>query len=176
MQKVSVTLDPEGSSPQYCISSDLKSLRQGGPLDLSGPGDVADCLPFVLGYDVLATGRHCWEVTVHGEDDWAVGVTRISVRRKRKTRLAFSPTEGIWAIGKWEGGYALFGSRKQPVPMSGEVLKRIRVSLNCEGKQVSFANADSGAVLAKFQSASFLGEPLLPIFSVGEKTRLSVSS
>ncbi|XP_028575670.2 zinc finger protein RFP-like [Podarcis muralis] len=175
MQEVSVILDPDMGSPQYSLSDDLKSLWKDGTLDLSVTGNIPGHLPFVLGRNVFTAGRHCWEVTVHGEDDWAVGVTRISLKRKKRSTAAFSPSEGIWAIGKWKGGYAMFTSPKTPVPMRGEVLKRIRVSLNCDGKQVSFANADSGAVLAKFQTASFLGESLLPIFWLDGKTCLSVS-
>ncbi|XP_060126799.1 butyrophilin subfamily 1 member A1-like [Zootoca vivipara] len=177
MKEVSVTLDPDMGSPQYSLTDGDIRLKQDVPIDLSGPGDVPNLLPYVLGCNVFTTGRHCWVVTVVGEDDWAVGVARSSVRRNgRRSRGVFSPTGGIWAIGKWEGGYAMFSSPKEPVPMNGEVLKRIRVSLNCDGKQVSFANADSGTVLAKFQAASFLGEPLHPIFWVEGDTKLSFPS
>uniref|UniRef100_A0ABM5FHE6 E3 ubiquitin-protein ligase TRIM7-like isoform X1 n=1 Tax=Pogona vitticeps TaxID=103695 RepID=A0ABM5FHE6_9SAUR len=171
LQKGNVTLDPKTAHPHLILSEDCKSVRH---------GDQSQHLPnnperfnrhyFVLGSEGFTAGRHYWEVTVGGEKSWAVGVARKSMQRKGT--IAFDTEQGIWAVGKWRGGYITSG--KSFLPLS-EKLRRLRVSLNYEGGRVAFHNADTGSHFYTFSGASVSGETLLPFFCVCEKASLTIS-
>ncbi|XP_060126934.1 E3 ubiquitin-protein ligase TRIM7-like [Zootoca vivipara] len=166
LQKENVTLDPDTANPILILSEDRKSVRRGkvrqalpdNPERFDSHGDV-------LGCEAFKEGRHFWEVTVGREEGWGVGVARKSV--KRKGELNVDPTDGIWGMGKWDGGYKLCSPHEEP--------KRIRVTLNCEGGRVSFYDADTAALLHSFSEASFSGESLQPYFYVTDKGNLSLS-
>ncbi|XP_015284717.1 PREDICTED: butyrophilin subfamily 1 member A1-like [Gekko japonicus] len=148
------------------------------------PGEKAQALPdnperfeeysIVLGREGFTAGRHFWDVLMGSEEDWAVGVARKSVGRKGG--FIWSPEEGIWAVGKWGGGYyAATEGPDPPLTLTGE-LKRIRVCLNYAGGRVAFFDADRAALLYEFSGASFPGETLLPFFYVYKKGHLKIFS
>ncbi|CAI7935017.1 E3 ubiquitin-protein ligase TRIM7-like [Podarcis lilfordi] len=167
-----VTLDPDTANPYLILSEDRKSVRDGevrrrlpnNPERFDTHGDVLGCEGFT-------SGRHFWEVIVGREEGWGVGVARKSV--KRKGDLGFDTTEGIWGLGKWDGGYKLCSPYEDPVP--SEEPERIRVTLNCEGRRVSFYDADTAALLHADTAAPFSGETLQPYFYVSEKANLRLS-
>ncbi|XP_053235245.1 E3 ubiquitin-protein ligase TRIM7-like [Podarcis raffonei] len=172
LRKENVTLDPDTANPYLILSEDRKSVRDGevrrrlpnNPERFDTHGDVLGCEGFT-------SGRHFWEVIVGREEGWGVGVARKSV--KRKGDLGFDTTEGIWGLGKWDGGYKLCSPHEDPVP--SEEPKRIRVTLNCEGGRVSFYDADTAALLHADTAASFSGETLQPYFYVSGKANLRLS-
>ncbi|XP_066471691.1 E3 ubiquitin-protein ligase TRIM7-like [Tiliqua scincoides] len=169
-----VTLDPDTAHPQLILSEDCKSVRCGDkPQALPDNPERFDTRRCVLGCEGFTAGRHFWEVTEGGEEGWAVGVARMSARRKGLFRL--NPEEGIWAVGKWAGQYRVFNAPKSiPLSLSQE-LKRIRVTLDCAGGQVAFSDADTGVHLYTYSGASFCRETLLPFFWVFGKAHLSLS-
>ncbi|CAI7935014.1 E3 ubiquitin-protein ligase TRIM7-like, partial [Podarcis lilfordi] len=79
----------------------------------------------------------------------------------------------IWGLGKWDGGYKLCSPYEDPVP--SEEPERIRVTLNCEGRRVSFYDADTAALLHADTAAPFSGETLQPYFYVSKKANLRLS-
>ncbi|XP_053152666.1 zinc finger protein RFP-like isoform X2 [Hemicordylus capensis] len=177
LQKANVTLDPDTAHPRLILSEDHKSVKWGDKRqDLPNNPERFNMSPCVLGCKEFTAGRHCWEVSVGSEEEWAVGVARKSVRRKYK--FENGPEEGIWAVEKWEGQYRPFSLPNPTLPplsLSGKP-KRIRLTLNYEGRQVAFFDADSTALIYMYSAASFSGEKLCPFFSVYYKSHLTLSS
>ncbi|XP_006038849.1 tripartite motif-containing protein 15-like isoform X2 [Alligator sinensis] len=162
--KATVTLDPDAANPYLVLSVDRRSVRwtnkrQPVP-DNPERFDVDSC---VLGRERFTSGRHCWEAEV-GQRDWALGVTRESVRRKGGIR--FSPKEGIWAVQCW-GDQVWALTAPAPTRLSlRRVPRRVRVCLDCAGGQVSFLDADTEAPIFTFPPASFTGDRIRPWFSL----------
>ncbi|XP_077778355.1 E3 ubiquitin-protein ligase TRIM7-like isoform X3 [Podarcis muralis] len=168
-----VTLDPNTANPWLLLSEDHKSVRRGGERQvLPDRPERFNNYYYVLGREGFTAGRHFWEVTVGSDEGWAVGVAKSSVQRKQV--ITAGPEEGVWDLGKWGGAYraACLGSRTV-LPLSCEP-RRIRVTLNCEGRRMAFYDADRAARLCTFSAASFSGETLQPLFSVFSKGHLNL--
>ncbi|XP_078244728.1 zinc finger protein RFP-like isoform X1 [Pogona vitticeps] len=174
LQKANVTLDPKTAHPWLFLSEDHKNVRYGDrEQSLPDNPERFNSKLFVLGYGGFFAGRHYWEVTVGRGGNWAVGVARKSVQRKAPLECKIE--EGIWAFRSWAGGYRVSDlSVETSLPLSDK-LRRIRVSLNYEGGQVSFHDADTGSHLYTFSGASFSGETLFPFFRVGGRDPLTIS-
>ncbi|KAM6473955.1 E3 ubiquitin-protein ligase TRIM11-like [Liasis olivaceus] len=174
MQKANVTLDPDTAHPKLILSEDHKSFWVGEKSqELAEDDRRFDHMMCVLGHEMFLTGRHCWEVVLENEGDWAVGVAQNSMRRKGV--MSFNAMRGIWAMAKWGCHWVYINP---PVfsfePMIWEI-KRIQVSLNYPGCQVTFCDGESGNLLHVFPGASFSGEPICPFFWLQRKARLSFS-
>ncbi|XP_066471683.1 tripartite motif-containing protein 10-like isoform X2 [Tiliqua scincoides] len=170
-----VTLDPDTANPKLILSEDRKSVRwEDEWQDLPDYPERFDWWPCVLGQEGFTAGKHFWEVTAEGKGDWAMGVTRKSV--KRKGSFKFSPKGGIWAVVKQLGQYIVLNTTGDTHLFFSQELKRIRVTLNCAERQVSFSDADTGAHLYTYSEASFCGETLLPFFFVCKKAHLTLST
>ncbi|XP_048345332.1 E3 ubiquitin-protein ligase TRIM7-like [Sphaerodactylus townsendi] len=164
MQKANVTLCPTTTNAKLILSEDWKSIqRQHNAQDPSE--DHRNVFSSMKGVEGFTAGCHFWEVSVGNEDGWAVGVARESV----SGRITFTPEKGIWAVGRNRGQYKAFiHCVFSPLNLSGE-LKKIRVSLNYAGGQVSFFDADRAALLYRFSELSFSGDTLRPFFAVCDK-------
>ncbi|XP_062977782.1 zinc finger protein RFP-like [Elgaria multicarinata webbii] len=172
--KANVTLDPNTAHPKLVLSEDCKSLRLGDKaLDLVNSGKRFDQCLFALGREAFMAGRHYWEVVVGSKDGWGLGVARSSV--KRKGIVSLSPADGIWAMAKWGDQCAVLVPPDFPSLLVEWELKRIRVCLNYEGRQLAFLDADRGTLLYAFSGTSFSGEPLHPFFWLQRKAQLSLS-
>ncbi|XP_077187111.1 E3 ubiquitin-protein ligase TRIM7-like isoform X2 [Paroedura picta] len=172
--RANVTLDPDTAYMRLILSDGQKSMKLGGvPFQQCKNPERFDLYPCVLGSEGFRAGRHFWEVLVASEEEWMVGVARKSV--KRKGTINFSPKEGIWTVGKWEGGIKASVEGHPLLTLSGE-LKRIRVGLNYAGGRVAFFDADTAALLYEFSEVSFSGETLLPFFYVYENGHLKIST
>ncbi|XP_077778815.1 zinc finger protein RFP-like [Podarcis muralis] len=171
LRQEKVTLDPDTANPWLILSEDRKSVRDGEVRqDLPDNPERFDTHGCVLGCEGFTAGRHFWEVIVGREEGWGVGVARKSVKRKGK--FYFGPTEGIWGLGKWDKLNLFCYPHEDFVP--SEEPKRIRVTLNCEGGQVCFFDADTADLLRSYSAASFSGETLQPFFSVNKKENLRI--
>ncbi|XP_053149348.1 E3 ubiquitin-protein ligase TRIM7-like [Hemicordylus capensis] len=172
--KAKVTLDPLTAHPRLILAEDRKSVRW---------GEKQQHLPYnserfrndyiVLGCEGFTIGRHCWEVSVGSEGNWAVDVSRKSV--KGKNTSCWGPKEGIWAVMKLYEAYLALTSPAHILLQLSREPKRIQVTLNCSGGQVAFLDADSAAPIYTFSEASFSGETLLPLFYVYGKGSLMLS-
>ncbi|XP_015270484.1 PREDICTED: tripartite motif-containing protein 7-like [Gekko japonicus] len=162
MQKAKVTLDPTPADSKLILSEDRRSIKCHSQAQ-DRPEDPENIYVFsiIYGREGFTAGCHFWEVLVGSEDGWAVGVARKPV----KDTFTFTPEEGVWVVGRSQGRYKAFIKDINHSMLSGE-LKRIRVSLNYEGGQVAFFDADRALLLYRFSGASFSGETLSPFFAV----------
>ncbi|XP_032066231.1 E3 ubiquitin-protein ligase TRIM11-like isoform X3 [Thamnophis elegans] len=160
LHKVNVTLDPETANHAgFDVSEDQKSVRRIRPDE--GKYIFSDF--YVLGCQTFSTGRHFWEVIVGDETEWDIGVI--------KKTLNFTNVDEQtrrWMFGKFVWGYWAFSKLEYFDWYLDEKPKRIRVSLNCEGGQVSFFDASTGTLLHTFSDASLVGETLRPCFCLYE--------
>ncbi|NXX53604.1 TRI39 ligase, partial [Scopus umbretta] len=165
-EQANVTLDPATSHPNLHLSEDRKQARgQLTPQDLPDNPERFDFEPCVLGCEGFTSGRHFWEVEVGQGGVWALGVARASV--KRKGPMSLTPKEGVWAL---EAYHSLTSPRANlrlnPLP------RRIRVSLDYEGRRVAFFSADDDASILVYTRALFNGERVFPWFKTGMGARL----
>uniref|UniRef100_A0A8C3DZD8 Uncharacterized protein n=1 Tax=Corvus moneduloides TaxID=1196302 RepID=A0A8C3DZD8_CORMO len=151
-----VTLDPSTAHPNLQLSEDGKEVRgQLVPRDVPDHPERFDFEPCVLARGGFASGRHFWEVEVGQGGVWALGVVRESARRRGP--LSLTPKEGVWAL---EAFHSLTSPRANlrlhPPP------RRLRVSLDYEGRRVAFFSAGDDIPILEYTRAAFNGERVLP--------------
>ncbi|XP_070789476.1 E3 ubiquitin-protein ligase TRIM39-like [Pituophis catenifer annectens] len=173
LQEENVTLDPHTALPElFEVSQDRKSVK--GVKPVKGKYPVSDPKIFVhyaylLGCQKFSTGRHFWEVIVGGTGGWSVGVA--------SKPLNVTNVDGEirrWRFRKCEGKYWAISPSKCSQLVLTEEPTRIRISLNCEGGQVSFFDASTATLLHTFSDASLVGETLLPYFCLTEGTCMTL--
>lgn len=168
-----MTFDPETAHPRLVLSKDCKSVRLADKSqELPKSRKRFEANLFLLGCEEFAVGRNYWDVAVGSEGEWAVGVARKSV--KRKDVAAISYKVGIWAIGKRGSQYAVFNPPDFPPLSSVRELKKVRVSLNCDGRHVAFFDADDAALLFQTPITTIARESFLPFFHVSNKAVLTL--
>ncbi|XP_070789494.1 E3 ubiquitin-protein ligase TRIM39-like [Pituophis catenifer annectens] len=166
LQEVNVTLDPHTVNPDLLeVSQDLKSVK--GVKPFIGKYPDTDPLTFVYNAWVLccqkfSTGRYFWEVIVGGTGGWGVGVASDD----RQVMW--------WQFVKWGGKYTAVSLSKCSDLVLTEEPTRIRISLNCEGGQVSFFDASTATLLHTFSDASLVGKTLLPCICLDEGACLTL--
>ncbi|NXS25851.1 TRI39 ligase, partial [Pomatostomus ruficeps] len=161
-----VTLDPSTAHPNLLLSEDGKEARgQLQPRDVPDHPERFDFEPCVVARGGFSSGRHFWEVEVGPGGVWALGVARGSARRRGP--LSLSPKEGVWAL---EAFHSLTSPRANlrlhPPP------RRLRVSLDYEGRRVAFFSAGEDVPILEYTRAAFNGERVLPWFKIGLGARL----
>ncbi|XP_068034523.1 zinc finger protein RFP-like [Anomalospiza imberbis] len=165
-EPAALTLDPRTAHPHLQLSEDGKEARgQLVPRDVADHPERFDFEPCVLARGGFASGRHFWEVEVGQGGVWALGVVRESARRKGP--LSLTPKEGVWAL---EAFHSLTSPRANlrlhPPP------RRLRVSLDYEGRRVAFYSAGDDVPILEYTRAAFNGERVLPWFKIGMGARL----
>nr|XP_056700530.1 E3 ubiquitin-protein ligase TRIM39-like [Euleptes europaea] len=173
LRKANVTLDPDTANPQLLISNDRKRLT----LRNKRLAQPISCRTFnyqqhVRGKGCLTSKMYYWDVEVGSKEGWAVGIFSACIDIKRNESPG--PETGVWAIGKWNRRYRVVTyPNYPPLHLKGEP-KRIRVFLNFMGKQVSFFDADTTALLheASIVDSSWLG--FYPLFCLWKKSHLRI--
>lgn len=160
--KAYVTLDPNTANRRIDLSQDGKTASWGAT-ENSYPDSPErfNSRVWVLGREGFLSNKHCWEVEVKGNGEWAVGVAKQSVQRKGLTN--FTTEAGIWGIGEYWGlgHYVAFTTPNQDLPLKKKP-RRIRVFLDYKYGQVEFFNAETKASIFLFNASSFGGEKIYP--------------
>uniref|UniRef100_A0A8C6VDT1 Zinc finger protein RFP-like n=1 Tax=Naja naja TaxID=35670 RepID=A0A8C6VDT1_NAJNA len=167
--QANITLDPNTAHPQITLFLDGKTVELGERRqELPNNPERFDLLAVVLGREEFKEARHFWEVNVESQKEWAVGISRKSV--KRKDSFSLNTEEGVSMLGRWGGNYR-FSLPPTPLPhIPDKKLKRIRVCLNCAAGKVSFFDAETGTLL--YSTTSFPGEIVLPFFWLGSYAQI----
>ncbi|XP_039211300.1 butyrophilin subfamily 1 member A1-like [Crotalus tigris] len=170
---VSMNFDPETAHRRIVISRDRKTATWGKEEQSLPESDKRFNLRvWVLGQTGFKSGKHCWEVEIKHDGEWAVGVARESVKRKGLTD--FSTKEGIWAIAEyWEKANYIAFTEPQHTKISFEKKpRRIRVFVDYLYQEVEFFNVETKTTIFLFSNASFSGEIIYPWFRVWDGTEL----
>ncbi|CAM4559836.1 E3 ubiquitin-protein ligase TRIM39-like [Lepidochelys kempii] len=165
-----VTLDPDTAHPQLILSQDRKSVRWGDTWQqLPDNPERFDYCFCVLGCEGFTSGSHSWEVKVGGGRYWAVGVARVSLRRKGW--ISLSPEGGIWAVQRCRDQFRALTTPETPLTLS-QVPSRIRVYLDCTRGQVTFIDAGDESPIFTFPPGSIPRERIRRWLWVGWGSRL----
>ncbi|XP_075770137.1 butyrophilin subfamily 1 member A1-like isoform X2 [Pelodiscus sinensis] len=166
-QAAKVTLDAETAHPELVVHQDRKSVRLGSERqNLPDVPQRFDTFRCVLGREGFTAGRHYWEVEVGpGGRWWAVGVVKESVARKGWHK--WTSATGIWAVQHRGSFLQAYTNPVTRLAVNGNP-RKIRISLDYEGGQVAFFNAEKNTPIFSFPMASFHGEKLFPFFWVGD--------
>uniref|UniRef100_A0A8C3JIU7 Uncharacterized protein n=1 Tax=Calidris pygmaea TaxID=425635 RepID=A0A8C3JIU7_9CHAR len=158
IKKSNVTLDPDMANPHLVLSEERRSR------DLPSNPRRFKFEPCVLGSRGFTSGRHHWDVEVHREGTWAIGVAKESLPRDRG--LSLNPVEGVWALYHTHNVYKALTSPDDTHLTLRSVPKRIRICLDYEEGKVVFFDAESKEQIFAFPPASFQGERVFPWFMV----------
>ncbi|XP_032066232.1 E3 ubiquitin-protein ligase TRIM39-like isoform X1 [Thamnophis elegans] len=174
LQKVNVILDPDTAHPDRLDISDYQK-RVKGRKPAKAIYLVPDPIrfvynPYVLGCQRFSTGRYFWEVTVGDTAGWGVGVAK-----KPPNVINVDGQTRRWQVRKLRGKYMISSPSARSELVLSEEPTRIRVSLNCEGGQVSFFDARTAALLHTFSDASLVGGTLLPCFYLDDGACLTLT-
>uniref|UniRef100_A0A8C3JGP9 Zinc finger protein RFP-like n=1 Tax=Calidris pygmaea TaxID=425635 RepID=A0A8C3JGP9_9CHAR len=160
-----MTLDPQTANARLYLSEDCKIVQ------------LEDCeqvlplnprrftlMPCVLGSRGFTSGWHRWDVEVHREGAWAIGVAKESLPRNRL--LCLKPNEGVWALGHIQNEYVALTPPYNTRLTLRSVPKWIRICLDYGKGRVVFFDAKSKERIFAFPPASFQGERVFPWFMV----------
>uniref|UniRef100_A0A8C3KIZ1 Zinc finger protein RFP-like n=1 Tax=Calidris pygmaea TaxID=425635 RepID=A0A8C3KIZ1_9CHAR len=170
-----MTLDPQTANPRLYLSEDCKLVRwERREQELPSNPRRFNVFECVLGSRGFKSGFHHWDVEVHREGVWAIGVAKASVPRDRWLRSRGPPNSEGWGTGQQWGpmgpkptlvvGWELGGKGGEPGTLS------VRgVEWGWEGTDHSL---DVGRVggdwkLGEWGDTGELGEALCPLWPQG---------
>ncbi|XP_070079766.1 ret finger protein-like 4B [Equus caballus] len=156
-----VTLSTVTANSLLVLSEDLKNVWCGKICHnrMEDPQRFAH-LPCVLGTPSFSSGRHYWEVEVGEGKEWALGVCKESVDRKRKS--GFSSEHGFWIISMKAGAIYASSIPQTKIPASSG-LSRVGIFLDVEMEEIKFFDVRNDALIYIHSPFTCL-EPLCPFF------------
>ncbi|CAI5638655.1 unnamed protein product [Oreochromis niloticus] len=161
---VDVTLDPDTAHPNLILSDDGKQVHCGDKKKKCPDNPERFSKEIVVsGKQSVSSGRFYFEVLVKGKTEWALGVVRQSVNRKKK--ITPSPEKGYWTIGAYENICAAFEDPEVRLPLQSG-FEKVGVFVDYEEGLVSFYDVDHAALIYSFTGCSFT-EKLYPFFCPG---------
>ncbi|XP_027888487.1 nuclear factor 7, brain-like [Xiphophorus couchianus] len=155
-----VVLDPNTASGRLHLSDDLTNVRHGDK-ELQLPDNPERNTKYwnVFGSEGFSSGKHSWDVEVGDHPQWAVGLAKESVDRKRE-RYPTSES-GIWCLLHRDGKYSNGVGDTLRVKKS---LQRIRVQLDYDMGKVSFYDSEDMTLI--YIHRDTFTEKLFPYFNV----------
>ncbi|NWU71167.1 TRI35 protein, partial [Pterocles burchelli] len=162
---VPFSFDPNSAAGWLSVSEDLSSVTNRGYKLLVENPERFTSAPCILGSRGFSTGFHTWEVDLGGITNWRVGVAR--PRRGRHWTFHHDARSGFWFIYRLPGkdGEMCRASNTARSEATTEVLRRIRVELDCDEGELSFYDADRKSHIYTFHEK--FGDIVFPYFYVG---------
>ncbi|XP_006157096.1 ret finger protein-like 4B [Tupaia chinensis] len=157
-----MTLDADTANSFLILSNDLRSVhyrnicqrRRKNPRRFT-------YLACVLGTPSFSFGRHYWEVEVGEGKEWALGVCKESVnRKKRKNDL--TPEHGYWVISMKAGVIHTNAILARRIPVSSG-LSHVGIFLDVEMEELKFFDVRNNAFICVY-TCFYTSEPLRPFF------------
>lgn len=158
-----ITLDPATANSFLVFSEDLRSIQYGKIYqNLMEDPQRFDYWAGVLGTPCFVSGCHYWEVEVGEGNEWALGVCKMSVNRKRPS--GFSSDHGFWIIRMKAGTIYTFSVLETRIPVSPG-LCHVGIFLDIELEEIKFFDVSNDVLIYTHNNLSCL-EPLCPFFSL----------
>uniref|UniRef100_A0A8C3JHJ4 Uncharacterized protein n=1 Tax=Calidris pygmaea TaxID=425635 RepID=A0A8C3JHJ4_9CHAR len=127
----------ETANARLYLSEDCKLVRwEHHEQDLPSNPRRFKVYPCVQGSRGFTSGWHCWDVEVHREGFWAIGVAKELV--PRNCSLCLNPDAGVWALCHTHDRYMALTSPDATRLTLHSVPKRIRICLDYEEGRVVF--------------------------------------
>ncbi|XP_026949308.1 ret finger protein-like 4B [Sagmatias obliquidens] len=157
-----ITLDAATANPFLVLSDDLRSVQCGKICQnlIEDPQRFA-YWACILGTPCFSSGCHYWVVEVGEGNEWALGVCKKSVDRKRKS--GFSSEHGFWIISMKAGIIYTCSIPETRIPASPG-LSQVGIFLDIELEEIKFFDVSNDALIYIHSNFSCL-EPLCPFFS-----------
>uniref|UniRef100_A0A3P8Z0D1 B30.2/SPRY domain-containing protein n=2 Tax=Esox lucius TaxID=8010 RepID=A0A3P8Z0D1_ESOLU len=175
MKYYPVILDPNTAHRDVLVDPDMATFRIRNSWErqeMMAPDNPErfNLYEGVLGSEGFDSGTHSWDVEVRepsfGEDwtgcEWALGVVGESSLRKGVIKT------GGWRLDHQEGAYSVRSVPEPPIPIvinSRQRLRRIRVTLDWDGGQLTFSDPDNNERLHTFTHT--FSEKVFPYLSNG---------
>ncbi|MGH0160526.1 UNVERIFIED_CONTAM: hypothetical protein FKN15_039485 [Acipenser sinensis] len=172
VQYTPVTLDPNTAHPDLILSEDLTSVRLSDEWQqLPDNPERFDHSACVLGSEGFTSGKHCWDVELGSNTDWALGVTKESSQRKGE--FTPDPEAGYCIIIRVGGDQYWAGTSLGTRLTVEKKPQKIRVQLDCDGGEVAFfGSSDMRKPLYTFKHR--FTEKMFPCFWTGCSAPLRV--
>ncbi|KAF6365174.1 ret finger protein like 4B [Rhinolophus ferrumequinum] len=156
-----MTLDAATANSYLVLSDDLRKVQCGKIChNLMEDSQRFTYVACVLGTLCFSSGCHYWEVEVEEGKEWALGVCKESVDRKRKS--GFSSEHGFWIISM-KAGALYFSSIPETRIPANRGLSHIGIFLDVEMEEIKFFDVRNDALIYIHRNFSCL-EPLRPFF------------
>ncbi|XP_024407841.2 ret finger protein-like 4B [Desmodus rotundus] len=157
-----MTLDAATANSRLVLSEDLRKVHCGKICHnaMEDPQRFAS-MACVLGSLRFSSGRHYWEVEVEEGKEWALGICKESVDRKKSS---FSSEHGFWTISM-KAGAIYFSSIPDTRIPARPGLSRIGIFLDVEVEEIKFFDVRNNAIIYVHSELSL--EPLRPFFCPG---------
>ncbi|XP_040825837.1 E3 ubiquitin-protein ligase TRIM31-like [Ochotona curzoniae] len=159
-----VMFDIDSAHPDLSFSQDLKMVNVIPQTHSIFPVEQQRFYPFrcVLGSPGFSTGRHTWEVELSGSEGYGAGLVGVAWEKvPRQGSLTMEPASGFWVlrITRFQCQALTGRDSWKYLPICS---RRVGVSVNLEGKEVTFYDAATKDHIYTFQ-ASFPGK-IFPFF------------
>ncbi|XP_066104565.1 ret finger protein-like 4B [Saccopteryx bilineata] len=158
-----MTLDEVTKNSRLVLSDDLRKVHYGEIChNLMEDPQRFVYMACVLGTPFFTSGRHYWEVEVEEGKEWALGVCKESVDRKKKS--GFSSVHGFWVISMKAG--AIYSSSIPETKITANPgLTRVGIFLDLDVEEIKFFDVKNDALI--YTHCNFCLEPLRPFFCPG---------
>ncbi|MGH0178011.1 UNVERIFIED_CONTAM: hypothetical protein FKN15_076375 [Acipenser sinensis] len=172
VQYTPVSLDPNTAHPDLILFEDLTSVRLSDEWQqLPDNPERFDHSACVLGSEGFTSGKHCWDVELGSNTNWALDVTKESSQRKGE--FTPDPEAGYCIIIRVGGDQYWAGTSLGTRLTVEKKPQKIRVQLDCDGGEVAFfGSSDTRKPLYTFKHR--FTEKMFPCFWTGCSAPLRV--
>ncbi|KAM9420739.1 zinc finger protein RFP-like [Salvelinus alpinus] len=159
---VDVTFDPDTAHLWLIVSGDGKQVRYGdGAQNLPDNPERFNAGICVLGKEGFSSGRFYYEVQVKEKTEWTLGLAKESINRKGS--FPFSPGNGLWTVGFWDGETYEAHNKKVVVLSLRDKPQKVGVFVDYEKGEVSFYDVEASSHIYSFTGCTFT-EKIYPFY------------
>lgn len=163
-----VILDPNTAHPDLIVSEDLTSVRRERKQDLPENPERIQSYPAILATEGFDSKVHSWDVEVGDSPVWSLGVLAVP------GQTSGSDLTKLLKISYCDGTYTAESGSNASVNLTvKKKLTKVRVSLDCDKKKLSFIEPDTRVNIHTF-TVSYT-ERLVPYFNTVNNYPLKIA-